>query len=160
MSCWVRIDSLDRVFNSLFLTDSYNKGEPHWQILDTGQLYFSVRPRELGTQGHADFKALSPPFWNASLSGRWIHLATVYDMQAASIMHYLNGRLLSEHDVPQDKLAPTRIGTASIGNWALPTKPEAGFAVRNLNGSIDEFAIYAAALTAEEVRTIFDQGAP
>lgn len=160
MCCWVRIDSLDRLFNSLFLTDSYNKGEPHWQILDTGQLYFSVRPRELGTQGHADYKALSPPFWNASLSGRWIHLATVYDVPSAAITHYLNGQVLSHHHVPQDKLSSTRIGTASIGNWSLPTRPEAGFAVRNLNGSIDEFAVYAAALTAEEIRTIFDHGTP
>lgn len=160
MSCWVRIDSLDRWFNSLFLTDSYNRGEPHWQILDTGQLYFSVRPKELGTQGPADYKALSPPFWNASLSGRWIHLATVYDMDQATITHYLNGDVLSEHQVPRDRLATTRIGTASIGNWALPTKPEAGFAVRNLNGSIDEFAIFAAALPAAEIRDIYEHGTP
>lgn len=33
-TCWVRIDSLDRWYNSLFLTDSYQRGEPHWQILD------------------------------------------------------------------------------------------------------------------------------
>ena len=32
-ACWVKIDSLDRWYNSLFLTDSYNQGEPHWQIL-------------------------------------------------------------------------------------------------------------------------------
>lgn len=160
MCCWVRIDSLDRWFNSLFLTDSYNLGEPHWQILDTGQLYFSVRPKELGAKGPADYKALSPPFWDASLSGRWIHLATVYDMERQSIIHFLNGDVLSRHRVPPQKLAVTRIGTASIGNWALPTKPEAGFAVRNLNGSIDEFAVYSAALSAEEIRNIYEQGAP
>ncbi len=160
-SCWVKIDSLDRWFNSLFLTDGYNKGEPHWQILDTGQLYFSVRPRERGEAGPVDFKALSPPFWKPSLSGRWLHLATVYDVPRASITHYLNGEVLSEASVPTEKMVEeTRIGTASIGNWSVPTKPDSRFAIRNLNGSMDEFALFAAALTDDEIKKIYDNGRP
>lgn len=160
-SCWVKIDSLDRWFNSLFLTDGYNKGEPHWQILDTGQLYFSVRPRERGEVGPVDFKALSPPFWKPSLSGRWLHLATVYDVPRASITHYLNGEVLSEASVPAEKMVEeTRIGTASIGNWSVPTQPDSRFAIRNLNGSMDEFALFAAALTDDEVKEIYTNGRP
>jgi len=68
-TCWVKIDSLDRWDNSLFLTDHYNQGEPHWQILDTGQLFFTVchqeskwqhrricniRRRTLGRRDHGD----------------------------------------------------------------------------------------------------------
>lgn len=159
-SCWVKIDSLDRWYNSLFLTDNYNKGEPHWQILESGQLYFSVRPTAPGEQGPRDFKALSPAFWNADLSGRWIHLAVVYDTATESITHYVNGRLLSHHDVPTEQIVATRIGAASIGNWSLPTQPDAEFAIRNLNGSIDEFAIFAAALSASEIKEIHDNGKP
>ena len=159
-SCWVKIDSLDRWYNSLFLTDSYNKGEPHWQILESGQLYFSVRPTAPGESGPRDFKALSPAFWNADLSGRWIHLAAVYDVNGNSITHYVNGQSLSHHDVPAEQIVPTRIGAASIGNWSLPTQPDAEFAIRNLNGSIDEFAIFAAALSADEIKEIHDNGKP
>lgn len=159
-SCWVKIDSLDRWYNSLFLTDNYNKGEPHWQILESGQLYFSVRPADPGEPGPRDFKALSPAFWNADLSGRWIHLAVVYDTEAESITHYVNGRPLSHHDVPTEQIVPTQIGAASIGNWSLPTQPNAEFAIRNLNGSIDEFAIFAAALSADEIKEIHDNGKP
>lgn len=160
-SCWVKIDSLDRWFNSLFLTDGYNKGEPHWQILDTGQLYFSVRPRERGEAGPVDFKALSPPFWKPSLSGRWLHLATVYDVPRASITHYLNGEVLSTATVPAEKMVEeTRIGTASIGNWSVPTQPDSRFAIRNLNGSMDEFALFAAALTDDEIKEIYNHGRP
>ncbi len=159
-SCWVKIDSLDRWYNSLFLTDNYNKGEPHWQILESGQLYFSVRPVDPGEPGPRDFKALSPAFWNADLSGRWIHLAVVYDTEAESITHYVNGRPLSHHDVPTEQIVPTQIGAASIGNWSLPTQPNAEFAIRNLNGSIDEFAIFAAALSADEIKEIHDNGKP
>ena len=156
-SCWVKIDSLDRWFNSLFLTDGYNKGEPHWQILDTGQLYFSVRPREQGE----DFKALSPPFWKPSLSGRWLHLATVYDVDRTSITHYLNGDVLNSAIVPVEKMIDeTRIGTASIGNWSVPTQPDSRFAIRNLNGSMDEFILFATALSDDEIREIYNHGKP
>ena len=41
-SCWVRIDSLDHVYNALFMADGYENGEPHWQIRDDGRLMFSV----------------------------------------------------------------------------------------------------------------------
>lgn len=160
-SCWVKIDSLDRWYNSLFLTDGYNKGEPHWQILDSGQLYFSVRPVERGEQGPGDFKALSPPFWKPSLSGRWLHLATVYDVAGASVTHYLNGEVLSTDQVPQEKLVErTRIGKASIGNWSVPTQPDSSFAIRNLNGSMDEFALFADALTDKEIKEIYSNGKP
>lgn len=159
--CWVKIDSLDRWYNSLFLTDGYNKGEPHWQILDTGQLYFSVRPVERGDKGPGDFKALSPPFWKPSLSGRWLHLATVYDVAGASVTHYLNGEVLSTYLVPREKLVEeTRIGTASIGNWSVPTQPDSRFAIRNLNGSMDEFALFADALTDDEIKEIYHNGKP
>jgi hypothetical protein len=160
-SCWVKIDSLDRWYNSLFLTDGYNKGEPHWQILDSGQLYFSVRPVERGEQGPGDFKALSPPFWQPSLSGRWLHLATVYDVAGASVTHYLNGEVLSKDLVPDEKLVEeTRIGKASIGNWSVPTQPDSRFAIRNLNGSMDEFALFADALTDDEIKEIYHNGKP
>ena len=160
-SCWVKIDSLDRWFNSLFLTDGYNKGEPHWQILDTGQLYFSVRPREQGEPGPADFKALSPPFWKPSLSGRWLHLATVYDVDRATITHYLNGEVLGSATVPSEQMVEeTRIGTSSIGNWSAPTQPDSKFAIRNLNGSMDEFALFAVALTDDEIKEIYNHGKP
>lgn len=165
-ACWVKIDSLDRWYNSLFLTDHYNQGEPHWQILDTGQLFFSVRYKPDNVTGSAARKqthqpVLSPPFWKPSLSGRWLHLATTYDANSGRVTHFLNGEILHEEDLPEDlTVNTTRIGAASIGNWSIPTRPDAEFAVRNLNGSIDEFAIFAAALPADEVRQLYENGKP
>lgn len=161
-TCWTRIDSLDRKFNSLFLTDSYDKGEPHWQILDTGELYFSIRPVERSTKdGPRDFKALSPSFWNPSLQGKWIHLAVTCDRDSRTITHYLNGREFSRHVVPAEQMPESaQIGTASIGNWELPTLPDAEFAVRNLNGRIDEFMIFSSALTPDEIQDIYHHGKP
>lgn len=160
-ACWTRIDSLDRWFNSLFLTDNYNVGEPHWQILDSGQMYFSVRPVEGTQDGPKDFKVLSPPFWNPSLSGKWLHLATTFDVESGVATHYLNGQPIHRESIPLSQLpTSTRIGTASIGNWSIPTRTDAPFAVRNLNGSIDEFAIFSVALGEEEIRAMFENGRP
>ena len=159
-ACWVKIDSLDRWYNSLFLTDSYERGEPHWQILDTGQLFFSVRVRE-GEIGQEHREVLSPPFWKPSMSGQWLHLATTYDVAKKQTTHYLNGTVLSRETIPDVQLvSPTRIGKASIGNWSLPTKPDAKFAIRNLNGSLDEFALFGAALTPQEILEIYEIGKP
>ena len=170
-ACWVKIDSLDRWYNSLFLTDGYEKGEPHWQILNTGQIYFSVRPVSRSAPGKGpdakdpqqkkDFKALSPPIWEPTMSGKWTHLAVTCDLETNTIVHYLNGEELSRHFVPAERLPEaTRIGTATIGNWSIPTRPDAEFAIRNLNGSMDEFAILAAALSAEEIYEMYENGKP
>ena len=165
-ACWTKIDSLDRWYNSLFLTDHYNQGEPHWQILDTGQLFFSVRHKADDAEGPAKRgpthqPVLSPPFWKPSLSGRWVHLATAYDARDGRITHYLNGELLHDETLPAElRVDTTRIGAASIGNWSIPTRSEAAFAIRNLNGSIDEFAIFAAALSADEIKEMYEHGKP
>ncbi|MEP4685395.1 MAG: LamG domain-containing protein, partial [Rhodopirellula bahusiensis] len=166
MATWVRIDSLDRWYNSLFLTDSYQLGEPHWQILDTGQLHFSVRASTSGDEnepsvGPPHHVALSPSFWDPSLSGQWLHLAVVYDVDAGTTTHYLNGDVLSVDDIPDHQIVrTTRIGMASIGNWSTPLEPEEHFAIRNLNGSMDELAIFAAALSPTEIKEMVEHGKP
>ena len=160
-SCWVKIDSLDRWYNSLFLTDNYNQGEPHWQILDTGQLFFSVRVRNEDGEGPEHREVLSRPFWTPSLSGKWLHLATTYNVEAKRTTHYLNGSVLHRETISEHQVVPvTRFGRSTIGNWTSPQRPDAHFAIRNLNGSMDEFALFADALTDEEIREIYNNGKP
>ncbi|MEM6688657.1 MAG: LamG-like jellyroll fold domain-containing protein [Planctomycetota bacterium] len=165
LAAWVRIDSLDRAYNSLFLTDHYDDGEPHWQILANGRLYFSVMPQlggkpRTGT-GPSDFKARSPVFWNPSMSGRWMHLAVVFNADAQTITHYVDGKELSRHDIPEvHRVTTTSIGAATLGNWSVPTRPEDFFAIRNLNGVIDEFAIFASALSNTDIDQLYLDGKP
>lgn len=159
--CWAKIDSLDRQYNSLFLTDGYNQGEPHWQILKSGQIYFSVRPTEPGQTGPKDHKSISPIFWNTKMSGKWVHLATTYNVRTREVVHYVNGDELSRETVPAEMMVTkTRIGAASIGNWAQPTQPDDEFAIRNLNGSIDELAVFSEALPAELITEMYRNGRP
>ncbi|MFT5126628.1 MAG: hypothetical protein ACI8W8_000223, partial [Rhodothermales bacterium] len=156
--CWVRIDSLDRWFNSLFLTDGHELHEPHWQIMDDGRLFFSVKARDAKHDKHI---AYSPPFWTPALSGKWLQIATVYDVDAKTTTHYVNGEQISQDRIPgADVVDTVRIGAASIGNWSEPKREDPHFAVRNLNGAMDEFAIFSAALSAAEIADLYEKGQP
>lgn len=162
--CWVRINSLDRWYNSLFLTDGHEQGEPHWQIMDDGRLFFSVKKNDVwdATKGEKDkLIFFSPSFWDSSLSGRWLMIATVYDGTNRQVTHYLNGEVLSQEAVPEEYLVTSiRIGEASLCNWGLPERNQPRFAIRNLNGSMDEFLLFSAPLSAEEIRILYEASRP
>ncbi|TWT50042.1 FecR protein [Thalassoglobus neptunius] len=164
LSTWVRINSLDRWYNSLFLTDGHELNEPHWQIMDDGRLFFSVKKRDEfdRSRGERDKHIYySPPFWNSSMSGQWLMLTTVYDVDAMKVTHYLNGDVISQERIPEEYVVEAvRIGNASLCNWGLPTREDPHFAVRNLNGSMDEFVIFSAALSALEVKDLYENGRP
>ena len=155
---WAKIDSLDRRFNALFLTDNYDAGEPHWQLLSDGCLFFSVR---LDDPEAFHFEHVSSPVWNHADSQQWLHLVTTYDCATRTASHYLNGQLLSQTQAPAEKTTPViRLGNAQLGNWGLPTKADPDFAVRNLNGSLDEFAIFNTALSPSQIQNLYQKGHP
>ncbi len=156
-SAWAKIDSLDRQFNALFLTDNYGLGEPHWQLLADGRLFFSVG---LG-KGKKHHIFHSPPIWDHSHSEKWLHLVTTYHAPTRTCTHYLNGQQISQEKAPPEKgVSALIIHNAQIGNWGLPTREEPDFAVRNLNGRLDEFTIYNTALNPSEIHTLYLHGKP
>ena len=156
-SVWARIDSLDRQYNALFLTDNYGYGEPHWQILEDGRLFFSVG---IG-KGKLHHIFHSPVIWDHSKTEQWLHLVTSYDVATRTCVHYLNGAEISRDSAPPEKGVDSLVlGSSQIGNWGLPTRDDPGFAVRNLNGRLDEFAIFNAVLSPEEVRDLYENGRP
>ena len=159
--CWARIDSLDRMYNSLFLTDGHELNEPHWQIMNDGRLFFSVKKRDTWPKRQDKHVAYSPSFWDPSMSGKWFQIATVYNVEEQTTTHYVNGRPISEDRISDEFIVDTvRIGAASIGNWNEPTRGDPNFALRNLNGAIDEFAIFSEALSASEIAALYEKGRP
>jgi hypothetical protein len=156
---WVKIDGLDRTFNALFLTDGYETGEPHWQIYQDGRLMFSLSyPDETGAKRNQIY--YSPVVFDAANTGRWHHIAVTYDNQNGEVVQYMDGRELSREI--NERHAPDRpvvIGPSELGNWGLPTQNHR-FPIRNLNGSLDEFAIYRAALSPAEIHALYEAGKP
>ncbi|MEZ6136737.1 MAG: LamG-like jellyroll fold domain-containing protein [Pirellulaceae bacterium] len=161
--CWVKINSLDRWYNSLFLTDGHEDREPHWQLMNDGRIFFSVKVPRSGTQAEFEQPVFySPSIWSPALSGRWTMLAVTYDVDRQKVTHYFNGKAIGSESIPDQFLVDSiRIGQASICNWSEPmyrTDPE--FVLRNLNGTMDEFAILSGALSADEILQWYETGNP
>jgi hypothetical protein len=75
-------------------------------------------------------------------------------------VQYMDGRELSREI--NERHAPDRpvvIGPSELGNWGLPTQNHR-FPIRNLNGSLDEFALYRAALAPAEIHALYEAGKP
>jgi hypothetical protein len=153
LTAWVRMEGLNFWLSALMLTDGWDLGEVHWQITANGELLLGVSlPDTHDGDGHR-----SPPVLGPKDLGRWVHLATVYDKRTNLIVHYLDGKRVSQGLLR----VPTtmRIGPANLGNW----NPGPDFiknSRRSLNGRIDEFAILRRALTDDEVRRIYELGRP
>lgn len=172
--CWVRIDSLQQRYSALFMGDGYENGEPHWQIRNDGRLMFSVMVDDAEEVRHYSpieqrmvkdagrhRVYYTEPFWDITNSGQWFHLASVFDPAGREVRQYIGGELVSQHVIEdQYHIKELRIGPAEIGNWGQPFRESPWFAVRNLNGLIDELAIFNAALSTQEIQRLYQQGKP
>jgi hypothetical protein len=160
-ACWVKVDSVDKKYNSLLLTDGYENGEPHWQIYEDGSLMFSLVYRPDGTSGKGgkyNQMVFSRPVLTAESLGRWHHLAVSYDGTSGEVVQYFDGEVVGREVSPLHQAGRSiHFGPCEIGNWGLPTESHE-FPIRNLNGAIDEFAIYRTALSAGEILVMFEAG--
>lgn len=150
LTTWVRVQGLDRQFNSLFMSDGFDAGTLHWLIRDDGVLGLTV----IGA-GTGQYQIVaSPPVLSLDQFGLWLHLAVVVDGNAKRVSHYLNGQLVSEKAL---KIPPPfRIDTAELGNWNGRGFPaDDPFMIRNFSGAMDEFCLFSRALAAKEIRALF-----
>mgnify|MGYP003634718971 CR=1 FL=1 len=145
LAAWVRIDGLDRTHSSLMLTDSYDKGEIHWQFKSDGSLGVGIH-HPSGKHNYSE-----KGFMDLSQIGQWFHLATVIDQSKGTLSHYLDGKLFAVKELKGDgKLS---FGEASIGNWDQPVSTS-NQSVRNFNGRMAELMVFKEAISADEVRRL------
>lgn len=154
-STWLRVDGLDRKFNSLLLTDGFDENRPHWQIRQDGTLALGIWRHEAVLHAYR-----TDSIFNLFRLGQWVHLATVYDADQACVTHYVNGELASRAPLEEPASGLLKIGKATIGNWSVPTARHRGSRVRNLNGCMDELIVFGQALDDQEVRRIYEVGRP
>ena len=162
---WIRVDSL-RLYNAIFLSDGYEDGEPHWQIDMFGRLMFSVSYWRSPSPDGRQFKAcrqnqiyFSPPVLGAG-GRRWHHIAVTYDSTTGEAVQYFDGKEVSregsEHHQAGRKVT---FGACEVGNWGAHLKG-VPFPVRNLNGRVDEFLIYQAPLSGDDIANLYELGNP
>jgi hypothetical protein len=162
LASWMKVASEAKKYNSLLLTDGYDNGEPHWRICEDGSLMFSIIYRPVDVPKSAKYKQIhySKPVFTADSLGRWHHLAVTYDSTSGEVIQYFDAQEVGREISPLHQPArPITFGPCEIGNWGLPTQNHDS-PIRNLNGAIDEFAIYQAILSPTEILQQFEAGKP
>ncbi len=144
LAAWIRVNGLDRAFNSIFMSEGWGERKIHWQITRAGVVRLGVAG-EAG-KPHVDYD--SPMLFQPERFGRWTHLAVVFDGPAQRVCHYADGILMAS--LPLRDAAPLRIGMAELGNWN-DQRSQGGVAIRHLSGAMDEFALWDRVLTAAEI---------
>lgn len=150
---WVRVDGLDRLYNSLMLTDGWEEGAPHWQIGKNGEIILGVQ----GPQRRQGHNYTTPVIFRPERLGQWVQLAVVFDRAARQVTHYVDGLAVSREPVKVD--VPLQVGSAEVGNWSLGGNRNSQ-PIRNFNGRIDEFLMFARPLGDREIQQLYEQGKP
>ncbi|MBI2947844.1 MAG: hypothetical protein HYY23_09355 [Verrucomicrobia bacterium] len=155
LAAWVRVQGLDRQFNSLFMCDGFEAGTLHWLIRKDGVLGLTA----IGA-GSGDYQIVaSPSVLTLDQYGMWVHLAVVLDGNAKRVVHYANGQALKEKTLKLNR--PFRIGVAELGNWnASGFTDNHPWLIRNFSGAMDEFCLFSRALNADEIRALYSAGKP
>jgi hypothetical protein len=157
LAAWVRVDRLDHKFNALFLTDGFEIGAPHWQVQQDGRLRLGVchgHPEE--STNHYNYD--SRPVFTPDQLGQWKHLAVVYDAAAGLAAHYVNGQAVGQSRLRTN--VRLTIGNAELGNWSVAARSWDRYPVRNFVGRMDEFLLFRAALSPEDILDLFRAGEP
>tara|TARA_R110002096_G_scaffold40688_17_gene110390 strand:- start:55 stop:1638 length:1584 start_codon:yes stop_codon:yes gene_type:complete len=149
LAAWVKVESLDKWYSSLFLTDGFEQGAVHWQISNEGELI-------LGLGGERPANTTSPIIIRPSDLGRWIHLAVTIDQSNKTVTHFVDGEIVEKHR--RSNIPELHFGNAEIGNWQ-PTgnSPQP---IRSLNGRLDEFVILSRSMKAAEIQALYAAGLP
>jgi catechol 2,3-dioxygenase-like lactoylglutathione lyase family enzyme len=153
VAAWVRLDRLGEPYQSLYHTDGWSKenpGQVHWMIVDSGVMRLALPGWRLAAgaiERHEHPESRTPVL---GTEGRWMHLAFVYDADARTASFYVDGR---PDGVTELEFAPpARLGPARVGNWNAKD--------RKLSGRIDELVFVGRALSADEIRDLYETGVP
>jgi hypothetical protein len=163
---WVRVDSLPNHYSSLAMTESLEVGEVHWALTQDGGLLIGARlsppTSPSDWSGFTKLKVLT-----SERLGSWVMLASTYDTSTSMVSHYVNGQRVSLAKV--DAPSWLRLDNIEIGNWGVrgddprwARLQKAGSLAlnRSFKGRMDEFALLATALSAEEILAIYEYGKP
>jgi hypothetical protein len=153
LAAWVRVDGLDRTFNSLVMSQGYDAGALHWQINQQGVVHIGVR----GSDKSSTHDYGTPVVFTPDRFGRWTHLAVVFDADAGQVTHYVDGAPAAR--LPIRSPVALQIGYADIGNWSVG-KHSTIYPVRHFSGRMDELAVFSRALADGEIQELYQTSAP
>ena len=145
---WVRVDGLTREFHPLLCPDASQSGSLRWELTESGRLRFSIGT-DLGRSA-IDWSAVeSESLMTPDRLGQWVMLVSTFD--GSRVRHYCNGSQVGSGaaECPD----PLMIGAADIGDSQAVN-------LRHFLGAMDEFAVLGRAVSAKEIRDLYEQGKP
>lgn len=159
---WVRVDSLPDRPQSLIMADGLGTGDVQWYISRWGELGFGVH---IGKQDDATGWRYhhTGAVITAETLGAWVCLAAVFDGNSDTVTHYFNGQPIGAQQLGVRGLL--QLEMFEVGNWAMRDGEQRRAGVvprgnadtaRNLQGRIDELAVFSAPLSGDEVRRIYE----
>jgi len=151
---WIRTDLTSRRQDLVSGAGPLIPGEIAWYLYYGNAMGFGTHSPvpDLPGRGWKNLHSapITPPLTD------WSLLTTVVDTDSNTITHFLNGKIVGMGQVP---LPPVlRLGPLIIGATTPDRNPRQQ--THSFRGSIDEFAIIAAPLTAEEISRLFELGRP
>lgn len=155
LAMWVRVQGLDRIINSLFMSDGFAPGTVHWSIRNDGVMGLTL----IG-EGRGNYVlATTPPVLTLDRLGMWVHLAVVVDGPRGRVVQYVNGAPVADRS--HQIAPPYTVGESELGNWKAEGFPgKDPFLIRNFSGAIDEFCLFGRALDGDEIRELYRRGKP
>ena len=153
LAAWIRLNSKTNPVNTLLMSNGWNTpGQLCWQAYPAGSAAFGVVDGVPGIRSGLATR-IEP---EGEFCGHWRLVAVTSNPNAGKLAFYCDGQLVSEHTVAFGP-SPAKLGQAAIGEW---DPSGIGDAERMFQGDIDELMIFNAALSAEEIRRIYDEGKP
>ena len=151
LATWVQLHSLStrQSQSSICMSQGTEVGDVHWQVLHNGALCLGIIAD--ARRALAD-DYVSPVVFKSERFGQWVHLAAVFDTAGREVRFYVNGERLSRH--PLKRPLTPKPATAELGNWIPSSDYRGAHPVRNFVGCMDEFSLFARALSDEEVRQL------
>ena len=146
---WLRLDSLSQQGAPLLFSRPHIEGAVGWAVNGSGKLVLEIKASNI-FEKYESAVAFSP-----DRLGKWLHLATSFDVDNKWVNHFVNGRSFSREKINQAESISLRKGL--LGHFqAFPDRnPNL-----SLKGSIDEFAIFDSAWDEEAIRELYEVGCP
>ncbi len=149
LATWVRLDRVPHAINSLLHTDDWGQpGQVHWMVAEDQRMRFAIYDVRCVDQSRNRYPESEHTVTAAT--GRWTHLATVYNAKRRAVRFYIDGQF--DNEVALLTGIPAILGPARVGNW--------NHQERILSGRLDELVLWRRALTDAEIHNLFAAGNP
>ncbi len=139
ISAWINVHSLKNEPSSIICANNAGEETMRFVINNLGEAAFGFGSKPLKTSEYKFTNNL----------GEWKHIALTYNSSSGNISFYVDGKLdksiSSDEKIDVDMTKGLRIGAAES-------------VARNLDGEIDEFRIFAKALSANEIGKLAQSG--